>query len=46
MIKERRKTNKREDVVSALQAVLQVRTFLVGSGSGRLGPDPDPGLDK
>jgi hypothetical protein len=28
----------------------QIRTFLVGSGSGRLGPDPvpdpDPGLNK
>jgi hypothetical protein len=28
--------------------VLRIRTFLVGSGSGRLGPDPDPdfGLNK
>jgi hypothetical protein len=24
----------------------RIRTFLVGSGSGRLGPDPDPGLNK
>jgi hypothetical protein len=24
----------------------QIRTFLVGSGSGRLGPDLDPGLNK
>jgi hypothetical protein len=25
---------------------IRIRTFLVGSGSGRLGPDPDPGLNK
>jgi hypothetical protein len=25
---------------------IRIRTFLVGYGSGRLGPDPDPGLNK
>jgi hypothetical protein len=25
---------------------LRIRTFLVGSGYGRPGPDPDPGLNK
>jgi hypothetical protein len=26
--------------------IRSIQTFLVGSGSGRLGPDPDPGLNK